>query len=269
MIVTKVFIIVVFLLVPNAFSAMVNIDWKLDSTGKIMNYKVLSADYPEGDNTSYDCGGWIFKPKCKVVLYLDAGWPIDTYWLPLKGKQSSRNLVASWALPVSGTINDWDKWVQTGLPPCIFIQLANDLNAASFANSCSGGVTVPPVKPPQPQVSCSISGAIYLQHGSLTDSEVHGHRTNSTARVYCTGVAKVKVSALSGIGTDSALVKLRADGSLQSILSVNGFMGSSGAFLDVPGPSGKDVEFSSTLFTAGKLAAGDFSGSAVAVIDIL
>ncbi|PNU37664.1 hypothetical protein C2M04_23445 [Serratia marcescens] len=112
-------------------------------------------------------------------------------------------------------------------------------------------------------------GDIYLRHGSLADSEVMGNRAESTAYVYCTGAAKVKVRALAAVGSDSYTVNLRSDGSLKSMLSVNGIVGNSGVTLNVPGGGGNTVTFSSLLIAAGIPAPGDFSGSAVAVVDIL
>ncbi|HEB0103788.1 TPA: hypothetical protein RYX73_004612 [Serratia marcescens] len=73
--------------------------------------------------------------------------------------------------------------------------------------------------------------------------------------------------ALAAIGSDSDTVNLRADGSLKSMLSVNGVAGNGGVTLDVSGSGGKPVTFASIL--RGAPTQGSFSGTAVAVIDIL
>ncbi|RJK69043.1 hypothetical protein CMV60_02140 [Serratia marcescens] len=114
-----------------------------------------------------------------------------------------------------------------------------------------------------------MSGNIDLRHGMLADSEVTGNRAESTAYVYCSGAAKVKVRALSSVGSDSYTVNLRADGSLKSMLSVNGVVGNAGVTLDVPGGGWKGVSFSSLLIAAGTPVPGNFSGSAVAVVDVI
>ncbi|MEW6999917.1 hypothetical protein M5585_00960 [Serratia ureilytica] len=48
----------------------------------------------------------------------------------------------------------------------------------------------------------------------------------------------MKVRALSSVGSDSYMVNLRADGSLKSLLSVNGTAGNGGITLEVPGTRG-------------------------------
>ncbi|EMJ4651132.1 hypothetical protein RSM18_004687 [Serratia marcescens] len=102
-------------------------------------------------------------------------------------------------------------------------------NFAAFANSCSGSVTSPPpVKPPEPPVFYAMNGDIYLQHGVLEGKELSGYKANTTARLTCTRAAKVKVRALTYVGSNSTTVNLNVDGSLQSILSVNGVVGDGG-----------------------------------------
>lgn len=75
--------------------------------------------------------------------------------------------------------------------------------------------------------------------------------------------------ALSSVGTNNVMVNLRADGSLRSMLAVNGFAGNGGVTLDVSAASAQPVTFSSLLISSGTPAPGDFSGSAVAVVDII
>ncbi|HGM5574392.1 TPA: hypothetical protein ACKP8B_002527 [Serratia marcescens] len=138
----------------------------------------------------------------------------------------------------------------------------------TLASTCAGTVNPPP-EPPTPPASCYLSGNIYLQHGPVVDGEVNSSKANAVVRIYCTKATRVKVRALSSVGSDSAMVNLRADGSLKSMLTVEGYVGNGGVQLDVPGSGGRDVTFSSQLLAGGVPAPGDFSGSAVAVVDIL
>lgn len=255
--------------------AGINIDWSLENGGALLRFTIFSADFTDAPGDwEVDCGGIFSRPECKITMSPGGiAAPVYSFDLPQKNKQKASALVAYWAstLPKTGAIVDWDKWVKLngGTSPCIVFYVGTN-NTGWFADSCSGSVTEPPViEPPKPPVSCSMNGNIDLRHGSIAESEVTGNRADSTAYVYCSGAAKVKVRALAAVGNDSYTVNLRADGSLKSMLSVNGFVGNGGVMLDVPGGGGKAVTFSSLLIATGTPAPGDFSGSAVAVVDII
>jgi len=257
--------------------ADVNVNWKLESGGTLLRFTILSADFAGAPKEStVDCGG-LFDAKCQITMY-PGGWgdPAYTFALPDKKKKLNSELVASWnrLLPDNGVIVNWDQWVKNngGKAPCIIFYVGtkeNPLAGGWFADSCTGTVTEPPVEPPPQPVSCYLNGNIYLQHGALADSDVASNRAETVAYVICTGAAKVKVRALSSVGSDSYLVNLRADGSLKSMLAVNGFAGNGGVMLNVSGASAQPVTFSSLLIPSGAPAPGDFSGSAVAVVDIM
>jgi hypothetical protein len=114
-----------------------------------------------------------------------------------------------------------------------------------------------------------MNGDIYLRHGTMNDSEVSGNKVEVAARIVCTSAATVKVRALTNVGSNSATVNLSADGSLQSMLNVNGVIGNGGVVVDVPEFGGKEVMFSSVLIARGLPPSGSFTGSAVAVLDII
>ncbi|TXE50117.1 hypothetical protein FOT57_24175 [Serratia ureilytica] len=251
--------------------ADVKVQWEPSSDGKTLRFTVLSATpNPFPAEFTLKCG--LFS-----TCYVDAhvGLLTEVYRSPniasSPGTQKASTLIAAWAArsPV-GFIGNWGELVEKngGQPPCIIFNLMGGVSGSgSFGSTCNGSVNPP--EPPKPPVSCYMIGDIYLRHGSLADSEVTGNRAESTAYVYCTGAAKVKVRALAAVGSDSYTVNLRADGSLKSMLSVNGVVGNSGVTLNVPGAGGNTVTFSSLLIAAGIPAPGDFSGSAVAVVDIL
>ncbi|MFO6502157.1 hypothetical protein ACLD9R_16855 [Serratia marcescens] len=256
-----------------SYSYDVEIDWQLSSDGYEMRYTILSVNSRLTDVSKVNCG---LLASCYVFMRGDNVAYSRSFpkMSSFRGMHTVKSVADAWGrTSPSGVITNWSKLVEKANGrPCFAFDMRGSTGGGSFGDTCGGSATPPPVtpKPPEPQVSCYLSGNIYLQHGSLADSEVAANKANTTARVYCTGAAKVKVRALSSIGSDSYMVNLRSDGSLQSLLTVNGVVGNgNGVLLDVPGLSGKDVVFSSMLITSGTPAPGDFSGSAVAVVDIL
>ncbi|CAI1078238.1 Uncharacterised protein [Serratia proteamaculans] len=255
-------------------NANVTVDWQLAQGGEVLRFNILSVD-PIRNDSIFDCGGILSKPKCQIMIARGGRFtPPYNVFLPLKGKQTFTTLIDTWSksLPASGAIADWGKWVKenNGKAPCIVFDAVSDGNyGESFASSCNGTVTPPPVDPPEPPVSCYLNGNIYLQHGTLAADNVTGDKTDTVANLYCTRAAKVKLQALASLGGNSNVVNLRADGSLKSSLSVGGYAGNDGVLLDVPGTGGKAVTFSSVLISNGALVPGSFTGSGVAVLDIL
>lgn len=253
-----------------SYSYDVEINWQLSSDGYQMNYTILSVNSRLLPTDQMNCG--LFA-SCYVHMRGDnIAYSKDFPKMSYRGMQKIKAMVDAWGrTSPSGVIINWTKLVEkVNGPPCFAFDMRGGVTGGgSFAETCGGSATPPPTtpKPPEPQISCYMSGNIYLQHGSLADSAVQAHQADTTARIYCTGAARVKVSAMSSIGSGSYMVNLRADGSLKSILTVNGVAGNTS--LDVPGMAGRDVVFSSTLLTSGIPAPGDFSGSAVAVVDII
>ncbi|CAI1763411.1 hypothetical protein OX886_22990 [Serratia marcescens] len=241
------------------------VDWKYDQKNNTMNFTIKQA-YDSGNNYKISCS--IISPCYMAMTYSsNVGYPwkhkISKYGLlPL----SVEDIVYSFnkEAPVSGSMPVYH---ENDTCYMVAILQGNSERGYYLGSTCDGSINPP--EPPKPEVSCSMSGNIDLRHGSLADSEVTGNRAESTAYVYCSGAAKVKVRALASVGSDSYTVNLRADGSLKSMLSVNGVVGNAGVTLDVPGGGWKAATFSSLLIAAGTPAPGDFSGSAVAVVDVL
>ncbi|HEJ0329695.1 hypothetical protein QTO19_18220 [Serratia marcescens] len=250
-----------------AHAAKINmlIDWRANTNSNRMDFTIRQAYSLDQDR--YSCS--ILVPCYIGMTYShDIGYPWK-YKLSTYGRPTIDELIVNFSkyLPVSGSMPLYN---QADACYMVAILFGSSGQAVYLGSTCDGAINPPePPEPPEPPVSCYLNGNIYLQHGALADSDVAGNRAETVAYVICTRAAKVKVRALSSVGSDSYLVNLRADGSLKSMLAVNGFAGNGGVTLDVSGTSAQPVTFSSLLISSGTPAPGDFSGSAVAVVDII
>lgn len=176
-------------------------------------------------------------------------------------------------MPKHSVIYNWPYHVAHGRK-CIRLTLAsegggvgNGSGMRAIGSSCDGTMNPPPTEPPLPPLSCTINGDINLAHGVLNQDSLNGNTKSVYVQVSCNRDANVKITARANNGGD--VVTLRSDGSLKSKLQVNSIAGATGATLRVPGGNGTSVMFSSTLMSTGNVVAGNFSGSAVAVVTII
>ncbi|MGQ6473140.1 MrpH family fimbial adhesin [Serratia sp. IR-2025] len=254
----------VFPFIAQAKTFSMSVDWKYNESTNVMSFTIKSMNL-RYDDTKISCSS---LSPCFIAMTYSAhlGYPwkqrVNVSGTSLKAEdivfRFSKDLPVSGSMPVVRSPNE-----------CYMVGIIWGYADEGYylGSTCDGSINPP--EPPKPPVSCYMNGDVYLRHGSLADSEVTGNRAESTAYVYCTGAAKVKVRAIPSVGSDSYTVNLRPDGSLTSVLSVNNVVGNGGVTLDVPGVGGKAVTFSSILIAAGTPAPGSFSGSAVAVVDIL
>ncbi|HID9898598.1 hypothetical protein ACI2JW_21495 [Serratia ureilytica] len=271
----KFFLIAILWVVSAGAYATVTIEWTLSDSGTL-SYLVTAAEpRPLDPDGILKCGSFLQSPKCNIRSRYGFSNIISNDYVQIKGDQKFSTVVSTWlASGPRGYINNWPELVEKngGVAPCIMFDLNSDLTGGAgtrgtFGSTCFGTATPPPIKPPPPPLSCYLMNNIVLQHGTLAADEVTGHRAQTTARVYCTGAARVRLKVLSYQGGEDYNVKLRSDGSLVSLLSINGTSGS--ALLDVPAIGGKEVTFSSLLLAYAPLSSGSFSGSAVAVVEVI
>ncbi|MDP8633459.1 hypothetical protein QZQ04_01665 [Serratia marcescens] len=272
----KFFLIAILFVSSAGAYATVTAEWTLSDSGAL-SYVVTAAEpRPLDPDGILKCGNFLQSPQCYVQARI--GFPGDTVskdYIQIKGDQRFSTVVSTWvASGPRGYIGNWSYLVEKngGVAPCIMFDLYSDSRGGvgvvgTFGSTCTGSATPPPIKPPPPPLSCYLMNNIVLQHGTLAADEVTGHRAQTTARVYCTGAARVRLKVLSYQGGEDYNVKLRSDGSLVSLLSINGTSGS--ALLDVPAIGGKEVTFSSLLLAYAPLSSGSFSGSAVAVVEVI
>ncbi|WP_447879500.1 MrpH family fimbial adhesin [Serratia fonticola] len=254
----------------NSFAqATVTTEWELQ--GEDLHYVITSANYPSGGNKNMSCG--FLGGSCFVQLGLSTVPFQDVEWkdyVSLRGSQTFGAVADAWSdkyIPRRGVILNWVS-LNAIKPRCINLYISSDISGSAYlGNTCNGTMNPPPVVPPTPPLSCYIDGAINIVHGILNDNALDGSTKIISSRVYCTGPAMVKITALSSQGGD--VVKLRPDGSLSSQLKVNGINGYNGATIFVPGTGGVSLQFSSTLIANGNVSPGDFTGSALAVVTII
>ncbi|MGP3070573.1 MrpH family fimbial adhesin [Serratia nevei] len=130
------------------------------------------------------------------------------------------------------------------------------------------GSTCVDLIPGPPTNSCYMDGPINLDHGSISISDLSGSTTSQVVNIRCLVSSLVNISIITGNGGES--IKLNSQGSLMSTVSVNGKVGPNGSVISVPGGAGgKNVEFKSTLKTNGVVSAGEHSGSATAVLNVM
>ncbi|RKT89776.1 hypothetical protein BJ925_0031 [Rahnella aquatilis] len=263
-------LILVLLLACNSIAqAAVTVEWELQ--GEDLHYVITSADYPPGGNKSMSCG--LLGGSCFVQLGLSTSPFQDVQWkdyVSLRGSQTFGAVANAWSnqyIPRTGLILNWVS-LNAIKQRCINLYISSDISGSAYlGNTCNGTMNPPPVDPPSPPLSCDIDGTINLVHGILNSNAIDGNSKAMSSRVYCTGPATVRITALANQGGD--VVKLRSDGSLSSQLKVNGINGSNGVIMYVPGTGGVNVQFSSTLIANGNISPGDFTGSALALVTIL
>lgn len=147
------------------------------------------------------------------------------------------------------------------------VGIANNINFKSKGVHKQCGLIPNKYVPPVP--TCSINPAsIQLNHGSLSVSQVQGHKASQWIALSCSSAATVRIRATNVVGGYSTF-ELRAADKLSNILTVDNVDGASGKTYNA-GTSAINILITSELLSGGKsIIAGAFSGSAVMVFDII
>jgi hypothetical protein len=118
---------------------------------------------------------------------------------------------------------------------------------------------------PPPVGKCEFTEtSIELTHGQIQLKDVEGHKARQTGYVRCTQEMDVMVYLAGSAG--NGMVNLRNDGSLQTRLTIDGVSGSTGVRIHALAATKMPLEFVSTLTKVGAVEAGDFFGSATAIL---
>lgn len=130
--------------------------------------------------------------------------------------------------------------------------------SAMMSNSLCGIV-------PPPVGKCEFTEtSVELTHGQVQLRDIEGHQARQTGYIRCTQTMDVMVYAAGAGG--NGMVNLRNDGSLKSRLTIGGVNGATGLRIRALAATKMPVEFVSTLTKAGTVEAGDFFGSATAIL---
>lgn len=223
------------------------------------------------DSTPNPCFGW---SQCTAFIghrHSDAGesgsWVSDGNEY-IDGIQSFRTVgevgaafQRNFSLPRSGT--------QSHSGPAVTQECVGIYYKTSRGTSSAGGSPMMPsslcgIVPP-PVGKCEFTETnLELTHGQVQLKNIEGNQARQTGYVRCTQTMDVMVYAAGGGG--NGLVNLRSDGSLKSRLTIGGVSGSTGVRIRALAGTKMPLEFVSTLTKVGAVEAGDFFGSATAII---
>ena len=138
--------------------------------------------------------------------------------------------------------------------------------AQGYSYAGSGGVIAPvgPCAPViKPALKCEIKGNTTIDHNNVSDAAIDGNEAAVTLQLTCTGVSSVIASASK---ENPSGVKLRADGSLYSKLTIDGKTPANGVPIKVEEGLPTPIYIKSTLSSNGTVEPGPFSGSTVLTI---
>ncbi|HFF8948035.1 hypothetical protein V6301_07940 [Serratia marcescens] len=242
------------------------VDWPVVSTTGVTRFTLLNVQPIGSASERITCTR---LNRCRLRLnygYGNSVWtsePLRVLGTNMSYREFYRDLNNE--LPISGAFYGY----QEGRCLQIEVVIASGISANYVASTCSNenGAITPPSPPPPPVVTCRLDGDVTLQHGSLAAASISGHMASGYSMLSCSGAASVRVRAVNNAG--SSLLSLAADNSLFSELKVNGSDGSKGALIKVPNQATViPVPFTSTLHNNGGVRAGNFSGSAMALVTI-
>ncbi|AHG21888.2 hypothetical protein Z042_21440 [Chania multitudinisentens RB-25] len=164
-------------------------------------------------------------------------------------------------LPRSGTQNHFGPAVTQECVGIFYKWSTGTANAegSRMMPSSLCGIVPPPVG------RCEFTEtSVELTHGQIQLKNIEGHQARQTGYIRCTQDMDVMVYAAGAGG--NGLVNLRSDRSLQSHLTIGGVNGATGIRIHALAGIKMPVEFMSTLTKTGNVEAGDFFGSATAIL---
>jgi hypothetical protein len=257
----------------SAQSAIYSYITKSEGTPSVAKYWWTIEYWDTNDATPNPCYGW---SQCTAFIghrHSDAGesgnWVSDGNEF-INGIQIYRTVgevgaafLRNYSLPRSGTQSHSGPAVTQ---ECVGIYY----KAAAGTSSAQGNPMMPSslcgIVPP-PVGKCEFTEtSIELTHGQVQLKNIEGNQARQTGYVRCTQDMDVVVYAAGAGG--NGMVNLRSDGSLQSRLTIGGVSGSTGARVRALANIKMPLEFVSTLTKVGSVEAGDFFGSATAILTV-
>lgn len=268
----RVIILAVTLLTANsANSAIYSYITKSEGTPSNAKYWWTIEYWDAFDTTPNPCYGW---SQCTAFIghrHSDAGEAgpaVSDGYEYLDGIQVYRTVGEVGAafqrknsLPRSGTQSHSGPAVTQ---ECVGIYYKSITGTGSAGGSAMMPSSLCGIVPP-PVGKCEFTEtSIELTHGQVQLKNIEGHQARQTGYVRCTQEMDVMVYLAGSAG--NGMVNLRSDGSLQTRLTIAGVSGSTGVKIRALAGTKMPLEFASTLTKVGAVEAGDFFGSATAIL---
>lgn len=172
-----------------------------------------------------------------------------------------REFQKKYSLPRSGTQNHVGPAVTQ---ECVGMYYKTSTGTADSWGSLMMPSSLCGIVPP-PVGKCEFTEtSIELTHGQVQLKDIEGHQARQTGYIRCTEEMDVMVYLAGSAG--NGMVNLRNDGSLQTRLTIGGVSGSTGVRIHALPSIKMPLEFMSTLTKVGTVEAGDFFGSATAIL---
>jgi len=223
-------------------------------------YSIRISNWFVSDTTYTPCGGewdWTYR-TCEVDVagydevtmryYRFTSWSTPSTSKKLTSGQVLANLGILIPLEQSVVV---DKASQV---TCFTLRVGNTAGMTPLS-SCV------PVKPPP--VKCDITGSVTIDHKTLSDHALNNAQASTQLNVRCSASASVTVRATR---TNSRGVRLRADESLYSVVTINNRDATGGINVTTTNTMSTPITVMSTLNTQGTVAPGAFSGSTVITV---
>lgn len=143
----------------------------------------------------------------------------------------------------------------------VYSDWSNRFSQVYPANCLTEGVGTPPIKPPDPPLSCSINGGV-IRHGEVSLAALSGHRADTNLQISCNRRASVRITS-SGYNK-SGLALQGSAGSLNTLIKVQGVPLENGVTMTVNNIV--NVNVSSELRSSDNVTpSGFYSGSVILV----
>ncbi|HGM5336612.1 TPA: hypothetical protein ACKP2J_001024 [Serratia marcescens] len=168
-------------------------------------------------------------------------------------------------LPHSGSFLQYEPWATDNLCAALIYTYS------TLGEGATGGKLLPTsrcaLSPPAKSICEIKTSVIDFSYGPISPEEINGRKLSKSVSVACSEMTSLTIYTYNLSGNNNGEVPLRQDGSITSVLTIDGVRGNLGKRLTV-GPIGNSVEFASTLKSSGQVNEGWFGGEALVMLTI-
>lgn len=169
------------------------------------------------------------------------------------------------SLPHSGSFLQYEPWATNNLCAALIYTYS------VLGEGSTGGKLLPnsrcALSPPAKSICEIKTPVIDFSYGPISPDEINGRKLNKAVSVVCSEMTSLTIYTYNLSGNNNGEIPLRPDGSIVSVLTIDGVRGNLGKRLTV-GPGGSSVEFASTLKSSGQVREGWFGGDALVMLTI-